>query len=104
MAGTPWRAVQSSSDKAAKTAGPENVGLGKIILAPCVKHARRPNTSPKQWKRGGGQQRISDEVNDMRLPMDRALLIRLLNVCQTLTPLDSMVVNSVKVESALTGG
>lgn len=37
---------------------------------------------PKQWKRGGGQQSVSEGVRDMRSPMKRELFTRLLDCCQ----------------------
>ena len=43
-------------------------------------HASRPRTRPKQWKRGGGQQRISEGVKSMRSPIARELFIRLLRM------------------------
>jgi hypothetical protein len=70
--------VHLSVDKAERTAVAENVGLGKTMVAPCVIHARRPRTRPKQWKSGGGQQRISDDVKDIRSAIELALLMRLL--------------------------
>lgn len=66
MAGTPWRAVQFSFERTERTAGAEKVGEGIIMDAPWVRQVRRPRTRPKQWKRGGGQQRMSEEVKDMR--------------------------------------
>jgi hypothetical protein len=33
---------------------------------------------PKQWNRGGGQQRVSEGVSFMRSPMKRELFMRLL--------------------------
>lgn len=82
IAGTPWSAVQFSTDSAERTAGAEKDGDGSTMDDPCVMQARRPSTRPKQWKRGGGQQRISEGVKDIRSPMERELLIRLLEVCQ----------------------
>lgn len=41
-------------------------------------HARTPRTSPKQWKRGGGQHRMSEDVKANLSPMELALLMRLL--------------------------
>lgn len=78
IAGTPWSAVQFSVERAERTAGAEKVGEGSTMDEPCVTHARRPRTRPKQWKRGGGQQRMSVGVKDMRSPIERALLMRLL--------------------------
>lgn len=78
MVGTPWRAVHFSSEMACNTALGSNVSLGKTILDPCVTTANMPRTSPKQWKSGGGQQRISKEVRSMRSPMKRELFTRLL--------------------------
>ena len=78
MAGTPWSAVTFSLERTERTAGAEKVGDGMMMDAPWDRQVRRPRTRPKQWKRGGGQQRASAEVKDMRWPMKRALLIRLL--------------------------
>lgn len=47
--------------------------------APWVRTARRPRTRPKQWNRGGGQQRMSLWVRARRSPMKRALFTTLLN-------------------------
>jgi hypothetical protein len=33
------------------------------------------------WKRGGGQQSMSEGLKDMRVPIERALLIKLLRFC-----------------------
>lgn len=42
---------------------------------------------PKQWNRGGGQQRMSSGVRFMRSPMNEELFIRLLEmlVCWDVT-------------------
>ena len=80
IAGTPCSAVQFSIDRAERTAGAEKVGDGRTIQEPCVMQASSPRTRPKQWKRGGGQQRMSDEVKDMRSPIERALFMRLLAI------------------------
>jgi hypothetical protein len=42
--------------------------------------ARTPRTRPKQWKRGGGQQRMSKDVNASLSPIEFVLLMRLLGV------------------------
>lgn len=78
MAGTPWRAVHFSEESAERTALAEKVGLANTIVAPWVMQARRPRTSPKQWNSGGGQQRMSEGVNDIRSPIELALFMRLL--------------------------
>lgn len=62
----------------AMTAAGEKVSAGRTMEPPCVRMARTPRTSPKQWKRGGGQQRIEEEVNARRNPIEVALFIKLL--------------------------
>jgi hypothetical protein len=52
--------------------------LGKTMAEPWFRQARRPRVRPKQWKRGGGQQRVSVGVRCMRSPMKRELFVRLL--------------------------
>jgi hypothetical protein len=83
MAGTPWRAVHRSSEIANSVSRGSNISAGYTILAPWVMTASKPSTSPKQWKRGGGQQRTSLCVKSKRSPMKRALLMILLDVNST---------------------
>ena len=59
IVGTPCSAVHFSSEIACSTARGSKVSPGNTILAPCVMTASIPSTRPKQWKSGGGQQRMS---------------------------------------------
>jgi hypothetical protein len=70
-----------------------NDSAGYTILPPWVSVARRPRVRPKQWKRGGGQQRVSSGVRFIRSPMKEELFIRLLRnvsllerTCKVLNP------------------
>jgi hypothetical protein len=74
MAGTPWIAVHCSEVMAWRVSGAEKVSEGYTTLAPAVRQASRPRTRPKQWNKGGGQQRMSLGVSESRVPMKRALL------------------------------
>ena len=78
IVGTPCKAVHFSSEIACSTELGSNVSLGKTILDPCVTTASMPKTNPKQWKSGGGQQRMSKDVRFMRSPIKRELFTRLL--------------------------
>lgn len=78
IVGTPCSAVHFSSEIACNTAFGSNVSPGKMIFEPWVTAASMPRTRPKQWKSGGGQQRMSKGLKSMRSPMKRELLTRLL--------------------------
>lgn len=67
-------------ESAERTAGAEKMGEGIMRVEPWVRQVRRPRTRPKQWKRGGGQQRMSEGAKDILVPMKRALLIKLLKM------------------------
>lgn len=47
----------------------EKAGDGKRMQEPWVAEAMYPRIEPKQWKRGGGQQIMSDGVRAIREPM-----------------------------------
>lgn len=78
IAGTPWSAVQFSVEMACMQAMGSKASAGKTMVEPWVRTARTPRVRPKQWKRGGGQQRVSEGLSCMRSPMKRELLMRLL--------------------------
>src|SRR5271169_1956339 len=80
MVGTPCRPVHFSSLTARNTSPGLNVSEAYTAVAPCVKTARFPNTRPKQWKRGGGIQILSEGVRDMLSPMNKPLLMMLLSL------------------------
>ena len=80
MVGTPCRAVHFSWMRVGRINCGLNVSPGQTTLAPWVKQASTPKTRPKQWNKGGAQQRISFDVKFMRSPMNRELFTRLLEM------------------------
>lgn len=71
---TPYKPVADSSWMDRRVALALKLSLGNKMQDPWVAVAMYPRILPKQWKRGGGQQIMSEGVRPIREPMKYPLL------------------------------
>ena len=80
MVGTACIAVQCSPERDCRTSAGLKTSDGRTRALPWVTAASRPHTKPKQWKRGGGQHKMSAGENPNLSPTKKPLLIKLLTL------------------------